>query len=188
LNLTFSTSDALEIDTILESRRLGVTEKVHFNNKGSLVDFMLGKHLMSRILGMYHICLYYKLKCRYRAGITITPTPIPPHPPPFQSYRGEGGGGRMEGGGDKTDLLYTIMYLVLFISLQIAPRLHHILYCTHMAKTRNLSISFNSKTSMHYSAPPEIKLTFQVQWVKGTVTRDEYFFEGLNILISTFCV
>ena len=23
---------------------------------------------------------------------------------------------------------------------------------------------------------------------KGTVSRDEYFFEGLNILINTFCV
>jgi hypothetical protein len=23
---------------------------------------------------------------------------------------------------------------------------------------------------------------------KGTVSRDEYFFDGLNILISTFCV
>jgi hypothetical protein len=64
---------------------------------------------------------------RESTGITITPTPIPPHPP-FQSYRGAGGG--WKGEGEKTDLLFTIMYLVLFISLQIAPRLHHILY-TH---------------------------------------------------------
>ncbi len=49
---------------------------------------------------------------------------------------------------------------------------------------------FTQDMQPHYVySPREMTrwVTYSVTWIKGTVSRDGYFFEGLDILISTFC-